>query len=304
MRAGIQPASDMLSCHSDEFRLIESVRRRQPADDRVRVGIGDDAAVLTDGTLVATDTLLEGRHFTESADPRLIGRKSLAVNLSDIAAMGGTAAAATVALTLPAGSNGLSWGVAVMAGIQDAAAEFGVSIVGGDTTSWDGPAAISVTVLGRVPPGGAVLRSGGRAGDRLYVTGPLGGSLSGRHLTFAPRFKEAAALLAFHPTAMIDVSDGLASDVRHLAEASGCGATLEAERIPVHPDAAGFDAALTDGEDFELLFAISQDHSVALERGPVRVWPVGRLDTAPGLRIRRGGEVEPLTATGFSHTFG
>lgn len=286
----------MLSSHSDEFRLIEAARLREPASAAVACGIGDDAAVLADGTLLATDTLLEGRHYTPEADPRAVGHKAVAVNLSDIAAMGGTPVAATVALTLRR-SAGAARADALMAGLQETAARHGVALVGGDTTSWEGPEAVSVTVLGRSPAGGAVLRSGARPGHGVFVTGPLGGSLRGRHLTFEPRLREGAEVAALGATAMIDLSDGLSSDAAHLAAASGIRIVLDADAIPVHADAGGLDAALRDGEDFELLFTLPPGVPCGHHR-------IGVVRAGRGVHLRRGGVEEPLVAAGFSHDIG
>ncbi|MDA1017213.1 MAG: thiamine-phosphate kinase, partial [Planctomycetota bacterium] len=181
-----------------EFDFIDWVRQRAAGNPRtVPLGIGDDAAALRlvdSETLVATDMLMEGVHFTfPGATPFQAGRKALAVNLSDIAAMAGRPVAAFVAIALPK-SRGAAFGREVMDGIQTLADEFHTVIAGGDTNSWSGPLVVSVTVLGSVVGKRYVTRSGAKPGDRLFVTGRLGGSLSGKHLDFTPRIHEALKL--------------------------------------------------------------------------------------------------------------
>lgn len=280
-----------LSTHASEFVLIDRVAEAA-ATGYARVGIGDDAAVLPGGLLIATDTLLEGVHFDATATPEQIGHKALAVNLSDIAAMVGTPTAATLALTLPPHWDA-AFATRVMDGLLATAVEFGVELVGGDTTRWDGAAALSVTVFGQADA--PVLRSGGRPGDRLFVTGPLGGSLaSGRHLTFRPRVAEARAIAAAVPvTAVMDLSDGLSSDLAHLCIASGCGAVIDAAAIPRH-DGIDLAGALSDGEDFELLIAADADDI----DGAVCV---GRLVDRPGQTIVTDDGEQPLRPGGWSH---
>lgn len=258
-----------------EFSLIDWIRDRAAAHPAVPVGIGDDAALVrssADGLLVTTDMLMDGVDFDLRTTPHeLIGRKCLAVNLSDIAAMAGRPLAAFVSLALPrTGGRALAEGL--YRGIWPLASEFGVTIAGGDTNTWDGPLVVNVTVLGEPPPSGPVLRSGARSGDLLFVTGPLGGSIGGRHLSFTPRVREAAKLLSLVDLhALIDLSDGLASDVRHIAQESAVGVVIDAPSVPIHedvdpqlPPADRLRHALCDGEDFELLFAVSADDGARL----------------------------------------
>lgn len=264
-----------MSFPTGEFDLIEWIRDRAAGHPAVPVGIGDDAALVqatAAGMLVTTDMLMDGVDFDVRTTPHeLIGRKCLAVNLSDIAAMGGRPVAAFISLALPRhGGRGLA--EEFYRGLTALADEFGVAIAGGDTNTWDGPLVVNITLLGEPPAGGPVLRSGARLGDWLMVTGPLGGSLGGRHLTFIPRVREAAALVnAADVHAMIDLSDGLASDVLHLATESSVGVVIDEARVPVHADV---DAALSpslrvrqalnNGEDFELLFAVSAEDGARL----------------------------------------
>ncbi len=204
----------------NELALIEEIRRSARSHAALPIGIGDDAALVKVGNsaelLITIDTLMEGVHFNHDvATPQQIGRKSLAVNMSDIAAMAGQPIAAVVGLSLPA-SRGLTFASDLMRGLGTLADEAGIALAGGDTNVWQGPTVISVTLLGQVRGAGPVRRSGAQSGDWLMVTGALGGSLRGRHLSFQPRVAEAGELhhrAALH--AMIDLSDGLATDLRH-----------------------------------------------------------------------------------------
>src|SRR5947209_5513269 len=193
-----------------EFAFIEWLRRRTPLDPRVLIGPGDDAAALklTPNTtsLLTTDMLLDGSCFRlAEAGPRAVGRKAMGVNLSDIAAMAGCPVAAVVSVGLPR-QGGRAIAEELYLGLREAADAFDTAVVGGDTNSWDGPLVISVTIAGEASGRGPVRRSGAQPGDWLMVTGPLGGSILGRHLTFTPRVREALqlpALVDLH--AMIDV---------------------------------------------------------------------------------------------------
>jgi thiamine-monophosphate kinase len=299
-----------------EFDYIRWIRERTSTSPRVRVGIGDDCAVLTnDGdTLITTDMLLDGVHFHLGAHgPERVGRKALAVNLSDIAAMGGEPTAAVVSLALPRQRTAVI-AEGVFRGMKSLADEFGVAIVGGDTNTWNGPLVISITLLGRPHSRGPILRSGAQVGDWLLVTGSLGGSILGKHLDFTPRVREVRSLLEnCRPHAMIDISDGLAADVGHLAEESGCGFVLFAERIPVSDAAVEVDDgksplehALSDGEDFELAFTVSPDDGRRLidaqSLGVPLTW-IGVCLGEPGLYLESGGRREPLPALGYKHAF-
>lgn len=302
-----------------EFDLIARIRAAQPALKRTRLGIGDDCAALsvTPGAelLVTTDMLLDGRHFRLDHDPLpAIGYKCLAVNLSDIAAMAGVPLAAVVAVALPR-ARAAAIAEGLMAGMQPLAERFGVDLAGGDTNAWEGPLVVSVTLLAESTPRGPVLRSGARPGDAVLVTGPLGGSLLGRHLRPEPRIDEALTLRAAADLhALIDLSDGLASDLGHiLTESGGLGAILDADAVPIHPDAvrqAGADGkptldhALGDGEDFELCVVLPEPDAARLLADPpagVTLHRVGRIDEGPGLRLRTSGRVVPLAVRGFDH---
>lgn len=266
-----------------EFAFIRWLRDRTPADPRVRIGPGDDCAALAPPAgdlLVTTDLLTDGVDFLlADAGPRRVGRKAMAVNLSDIAAMAGRPLGAVVAVALPAGTaDGRELAEELFLGLRDIADRYDTPIVGGDTNSWPGKLVVCVTVFGEAPARGPVRRSGARPGDWLFVTGPVGGSLLGRHLEPTPRLREAAKLYDFADLhAMIDVSDGLAADLNHILEESGCGAVVSAADVPIHPDAVErakrtgrppLAHALGDGEDFELIFAVSPADGERLEREP------------------------------------
>jgi thiamine-monophosphate kinase len=305
-----------------EFGLIGRFRGGATSNDRIALGIGDDCASIRFRpgveVLVTTDMLMEGRHFRPDDSLVDVGWKCLGVNLSDIAAMAGRPIAAVVAVALPKG-RAVEAGLALHEGIVEMAGRFGVALVGGDTNAWDGPLVVSITVLGEATDRGTVRRSGARPGDAVLVTGPLGGSLMGRHLRPEPRVREA---LALHERAdlhaMIDLSDGLAGDLRHILEESGgLGAVLDAEAIPIHPDARAIsllgdrsplDHALGDGEDFELCFTVDPDDADRLLASPpagVWVYLVGQIDEGPGLRLRHpDGRVEPCQVRGFDHLGG
>lgn len=299
-----------------EFAYIDWLRQQTPADARVLVGPGDDTAVLrlTPGLpcLVTTDMLLEGSCFRlAEAGPRLVGRKAMAVNLSDLAAMAGRPVAAVVSVGLPR-AGGRALAEELYRGLREMADHFQVAVCGGDTNSWDGPLTISVTLLGEATPRGAVRRSGARPGDWLFVTGPLGGSIRGKHLTFLPRVREAL-LLHEHADlhAMIDISDGLAADVHHLCAESGCGAVLSAEAVPISDDARAMgdhcsplEHALYDGEDFELAFAVTPaEGQCLLETQPVPGINLHKLGefVASGFWLEEGGQRRPLEPHGYVH---
>jgi thiamine-monophosphate kinase len=306
-----------------EFALIEWIREREGSQTNrwTKLGIGDDCAIVRvdpgSDLLVTTDMLMDGRHFRLAEDgPRAVGYKALAVNLSDIAAMAAVPRAALMSVALPrAWAATLAQGIYL--GTRELAERFGVDLVGGDTNAWDGPLVISVTVLGEATARGAVRRAGAVPGDAILVTGPLGGSLyAGRHLRPEPRIAEALAvhqIVAIH--ALIDISDGLSSDLGHiLAESGGVGAVLDESAIPIHPDAyemasrdgtRPLDHALNDGEDFELCMVVSADDAVRLlstPPAPAKLYRIGTVTEAPGLRLRTpAGEEKPIAPEGFDH---
>jgi thiamine-monophosphate kinase len=264
-----------------EFGLIKRVQKLIKTDPSVIKGSGDDCAVIRFDKghylLLTCDMLVEGVDFTSQAKPYLIGRKALAVSLSDIAACGGRARYALVALGLPKNSP-LSLADGICRGITDLAKEYAVNIVGGDLSRAD-KIILDVSVFGSVKKKQLVLRSGAAVGDIIFVSGPLGGSIFGKHLTFTPRLKEASFLVNhFHPHAMIDISDGLVQDLRHIAEESKVGALLYEDLIPLSRNARGISDALYSGEDFELLFTMSMKESRKLaEKMPAGFKPIGKV---------------------------
>jgi thiamine-monophosphate kinase len=255
--------------------------------------------------------LLEGSCFVlADAGARRVGRKAMAVNLSDIAAMAGEPLAAVVSVGLPR-RGGTALAEELYLGLREMADAFDTPIVGGDTNSWDGPLAISVTVHGRPTGRGPVLRRGARPGDLAFVTGPLGGSILGHHLDFTPRIREAIALhQAVELRAMIDVSDGLTADAWHICEESGCGLVLRAESIPISEDArrmndgrSPLDHALSDGEDFELFFAVSPEVGRRLlDSSPVPVHHIGEF-VETGLWLEESGQRRAIAPRGYTHEF-
>jgi thiamine-monophosphate kinase len=314
---------------SGEFAFIDWVRKRTPLAQRVRIGPGDDTAAVDWPAgvpcLVTTDMLLEGSCFLlegspiqvggiAPAPPRRIGRKAMAVNLSDIAAMAGRPVAAVVSVGLPR-RGGRALAEELYLGLREAADAFDTAIVGGDTNSWDGPLVISVTVLGEPGPGGIVRRSGAKAGDLLLVTGPLGGSILSKHLDFTPRVQEGLALAAATSLhAMIDVSDGLSADVAKLCAESGCGAVLWADAIPISEAArrmsdgrTPLEHALGDGEDFELVFAVAAEEGRALLAAQpipgITLAAIGEC-VAEGLWLEEGGRRGVLEPAGYVHALG
>jgi thiamine-monophosphate kinase len=299
-----------------EFAYIDWLRRRTPADARVLIGPGDDAAALrwpgTAPLLVTTDMLLEGSCFRlADAGPRRVGRKAMAVNLSDIAAMAGKPVAAVVSAGVPR-RDGRLLAEELYLGLREVADAFHTAVVGGDTNSWDGPLVLSVTVLGEASPRGPVRRSGARPGDWLLVTGPLGGSIQGKHLDFTPRVREALRLQELADLhAMIDISDGLAADLNHICRESGCGAVLQGSAIPIAPAAQSLhdgrspqEHALCDGEDFELLFAVSPaEASRLIQDQPVpgiTLYHIGQF-VDHGLWLEENGHRRQLEPAGYAH---
>lgn len=308
-----------------ELKLVRWLRENLPTHPLLRIGIGDDAAVVrwtADRDLVVTtDTVTDQVDFIlAETDAALVGHKALGVNLSDLAAMAAEPVAVVVSLVLPKngdarGRDAKEVAIELYRGMIPLAEQFGVAIAGGDTNSWDGPLAITVTAFGRVTARGPLTRSGARPGDVLLVTGSLGGSILGRHLRVEPRVREALRLHErYELTAGMDISDGLALDASRLAAASGCGIALRLDQIPIHGDAnelaqrdgkAPLDHALGDGEDFELLFAASPAVAEQIIRDQplgIPVTVIGAGVDSPGLwSLDASGDLSPLPATGFQH---
>jgi thiamine-monophosphate kinase len=268
--------------------------------------------------LLKTDAVVEGVHFTHAAKPEQIGHKALARCLSDIAAMAGTPLAALVTLALPDPFSP-DFIERIYVGLNALAQRHGVAVVGGETTRNPERLLVSISLLGEVARDKCVLRRGAQAGDAIFVTGELGGSLAGKHLDFEPRLAEARWLADHFPLhAMIDLSDGLASDLRHILRASQVGAELLSRAIPISRAAKlqarsessskpPLLAALGDGEDFELLFAVASSEAVALLDGWKQQFPklrlscIGKITAEPGLKMRDKTGVHSLETHGYVH---
>lgn len=319
-----------------EFRLIERIREltAQPRDD-VRLGIGDDAAVLAvpagQELAVAIDTLVEGVHFPRGTAAADIGWKALAVNLSDLAAMGASPAWALLALTLPGADADFIEGFA--AGFARLAQPHRLTLVGGDTTR--GPLCISVAVHGFVPPGKALTRGGAQLGDVILVTGTLGDAAAGLHALSRPLAADdsraalrdflierlnlptprlaAGAALRGRASACIDVSDGLLADLAHICRASGVGAEIYAVLLPrssalmaLYDEADALRFALGGGDDYELCFTVPAAQASAVQADLARIGcgaaRIGRIVEGGDVRVRAAdGEWLATTAQGWEH---
>jgi thiamine-monophosphate kinase len=315
-----------------EFDLIRRHFLRAGAASGVILGIGDDAALLDlpQGTelVAAVDTIVAGRHFPEDTDPRSIGHRALAVNLSDLAAMGAAPAWATLALTLPSADN--AWLERFSAGLLDLAAQHGVALVGGDTTR--GPLTVSVQLLGHVARGTALRRSGAHDGDLLAVTGTLGDAGAGLKFRAAPaaansreaaaeliqRFEYPAARVRFGAaargiaSAAMDLSDGLVGDLPKLALASGLAAHVQVECLPLSDamraaaDAAmARDWALAAGDDYELLLAVSTarfaELGAAAAQLNLRLTAIGEMRAGSGVTWSLHGRDFAPASQGYDH---
>ena len=344
----------------NESEIIANIRRKTRALDDVIIGIGDDAAVIkhqgaTD-LLACCDVSVEGIHFQmDWTTAKLIGRKSLAVTLSDVAAMGGAARYALVSIALPHTSNE-RLADEIMQGVFEIADESGVAIIGGDTSSSRDSLFIDTSVIGECARGQAVTRGGARAGDLIFVTGSLGASALGlllleqgyrlkdcadensnppgleeegkdlwnamrqqamkKHLIPEPRllFGKAIGELGL-ATAMIDVSDGLSTDLSHILEESNCGATIRAELMPIAnclrklaramPEINLLNLVLHSGEEYELLFTAPGDNQRAIvdiaATLKLPVIAIGRITQGRESHLERGGKVELLLPSGYEH---
>lgn len=255
-----------------EFSFIQWIRERQKRRKDVILGIGDDCAAINVSSdrmcLITTDMLVDGTHFDlKKCSLQDAGRKAIACSISDVAAMGCQATVAVISICFPNHTTE-RFAKELYKGIWDVADKYNIEIVGGDIISGDSPLCISVTMLGRDDGLKPVLRSGAKVGDMILVTGTLGGSLLGKHLRFEPRLKEGLILNKnFTIHAMIDISDGLTADLNHILEESRVGAILYEGQIPVAEAAVKMAEksgntplyhALSDGEDYELLFTLSK----------------------------------------------
>lgn len=292
-----------------EFDFIQWVCAQQKPDGVALLTAGDDLAVLrwpsNDLILVGVDQVLDGVHFDSGAhSPRAIGRKAMNRNLSDCAAMGCLPAIAVMTVAAHKGT-GLVFLQELYSGMREAAEVHGCQIVGGDTGSWEGRLVVTVTILGRDGGISPVTRRGAKFGDGIYVTGPLGGSILGRHMTFQPRIAEGRRIAEAGATSMIDLSDGLSRDLPHICESSGVGAMLDTAAIPIHADAvtlasrdqiSALEHAMNDGEDYELLYTC---------RPGVTDLPgvlIGTIIEKPGVFMSQAGRSDLLIPKGWEHS--
>jgi thiamine-monophosphate kinase len=320
-----------------EAEFIAWLRERLPAHPRLRLGPGDDAALVrlaAGRECVATvDMISDGVDFDLASDgPRRVGRKALAVNLSDLAAMAARPAAALVALSLPR-TNAMALAQELYEGLLPLAERYDVAIAGGDLQTWEGPLVICITALGEPTARGLLLRSGARAGDAIVVTGSLGGSILGKHLDFEPRIEEALLLAErYELHAGMDVSDGLSLDLSRLCQESGCGAVIDLEKVPISdaaralsargdgrlarvsdpaeprteglPEQTPLEHALADGEDFELLLAVPPEEAQRMCREQplgVPLTVIGRFVPERGLWQQDACGRRPLPRRGYEH---
>jgi thiamine-monophosphate kinase len=282
-----------------EDRLLEQLLGKPKQKRGVILGPGDDAALVEPGKrgvlhLLKTDCLVEGIHFAKETRPELIGWKAMARPVSDFAAISGVPQFALVTLIVASDQN-IAWVKRLYRGIDKAAAAFEVAVVGGETSNIKGPAVISVSVTGFVEKNRWVSRAGGKPGDELYVTGRLGGSLRGHHLKFVPRLTESRWLTKnFRLHAMMDLSDGLGADLPRLARASGVGFDLDEDALPLKRGCS-IRQAISDGEDYELLFAISARDRQRLEKSWPKKFPkvpltrIGSLNRKSKSLLRQSG---------------
>jgi thiamine-monophosphate kinase len=312
-----------------EFQLIERYFQGVgPVRSDVALGVGDDCALLQPSPglalAVTMDTLVAGVHFLPDVDPASLGHKALAVNLSDLAAMGAEPAWVTLAITLPRADE--AWLASFAAGFHGLARQHGVQLVGGDTTR--GPLSVTVQAMGYVPQGDALRRAGAKAGDGIYVTGELGSAglalkaLRGdegpaspsdleRLFRPQPRVTEGLALRGL-AHACIDISDGLAADLGHILEQSGVGASIDWEALPLSESvrryveqSGDWRLPLCAGDDYELCFTLpaERESELAARFGALdcRLSRIGRIEVEPGLRMLHGRRVESLPAAGYQH---
>lgn len=314
-----------------EFQLIDRFFARQPVGrPDVILPIGDDCALLRlpEGMdlAVTMDTMVEGRHFPAGSSARAIGHKLMAVNLSDLAAMGAEPAWATLSLSLPSADE--AWLAEFAAGLFGLAKRHGVQLVGGDTVR--GPLVLTLQAHGFTPRGGALRRDAARPGDLVCVTGTLGDAGAGLRIALGqlaapaetarllrerldfpePRIAEGLALRPFAGAA-IDISDGLVADLGHILEKSGVGATVEIEKIPLSeplrgllPEAEALRLALAAGDDYELCFTLPPERRDRLEALPFRATVIGTIEAAEGLRLVAAGRPLSLDRRGFDHFAG
>lgn len=314
----------------NEFSIIDTYFKKQALHHpQVIAGIGDDAACvkIPEGfeLLISTDTLVAGVHFLPDWDAFDIALRSVLVNVSDLAAMAAEPVWASLALTLP--QNDQSWLARFSAGLHKGLHQYGMALIGGDTTR--GPLTVTLTVYGLAPAGKAVFRSGGSPGDLIWLSGPLGAAAEAIEQLKAHKQPEKALmdallypnpetgirkLLQTYATAAIDISDGLAADLCHLCQASGTGALLFADKIPLHPLTLEYQGehalsfALTGGDDYKLCFTTKASDEQTLKNAAAaqssECWLIGVLEEEPGLRVETSSGLSVLQPSGYDHFSG
>lgn len=285
-----------------EDALLASLLGELPASRKL---IGDDCAVVEFSgaknlLVLKTDCVVEKIHFQPSTNPELVGWKAMMRPLSDFAAVSGIPQFALITLIVPA-TRSTSWVKRLYRGLKRAAARFDVTVVGGETSATRGPIVISVSVSGFVEKNRRISRRDGKKGDDLFVTGRLGGSLRGKHLRFVPRIHESRWLTKnFRVRAMMDLSDGLGADLPRLAKACKLGSKIDKSSLPLEPG-ANINNAISDGEDYELLFAVSPRDRAHLEGAWRKKFPKVRLTRIGQLTQRLNNSTIQLLPRGYVH---
>ncbi|MEC8555736.1 MAG: thiamine-phosphate kinase [Planctomycetota bacterium] len=303
-----------------EQSFVAWAKMRSHRLPQVKLGIGDDAALMDVGgaqdLVVTTDTMMEGTHFRSAeVELRRIGRKLVRVNLSDLAAMAAEPEAVFLSMCIPTSDERAADWIAseIYEGVCEVCEQHEVALAGGDTNCWDGPLVLSLTATGRVSDGQVWRRGGAQAEDLIVVTGPLGGSITGKQFDFTPRFDVAKQLrghVGVH--AAMDISDGLSVDLLRMCDASSCGGILELDKIPISDAAKDLvetsgkqpvEHALGDGEDFELLLAIAPESFAEVQEilGAESAIAVGEFTSRTGLWMREGSRIYQLTLSGYVH---
>lgn len=304
-----------------EFSLIDKFfKENTPKNSETRLGIGDDCALLSIPSgyelAITTDTMVESVHFFPDANPAQLGHKLLAVNLSDLAAMGAKPLAVTLALTLPRVDE--NWLREFSAGFLNLAKQYSVDLIGGDTTK--GALTLSVQAMGLLPVGQALKRSNAKVGDLIFMTGFLGDAGLGLKMEQGYDCDDKNALARFHhpmprieigltlrgvANACIDISDGLVSDLGHILKQSGVGASLEYEKLPFSEAVKNYleqtgdwQMPLISGDDYELCFTVAPEN---VHRVPENCTHIGFIEAQAGLRLTKANKIETLTAKGYEH---
>ncbi len=298
--ANMQSTLQQIGEHAAIQRLLPFLKNHPD----LKVGAGDDCAVVSSPDanfdwVLTTDPLIAGTHFLHNEDPKLVGNKSVGRVLSDIAAMGAEPLFLLINIACPADTE-MQYLESVYEGASNCASKFGAAIIGGDMAQ--APTfELHVFGIGKLPANTALLRSGAKVGDSIFVTGKLGGSFpTNHHLNFTPRIREGIALRkSGKVNSMMDISDGIATDLRHICKQSNLGAELYAEKIPCNENFT-LENALFDGEDFELLFTSAADEIPELD---FPIYQIGKITAEPNelILISKNGQRNPLTKKAFEH---